>query len=249
MKKFVVFGIVFVSLIVLTWYLLSTRVTEAPVQPDMFTQGDPVELTLDVMNDWQANLMSTSSTPLADFLSQPIFSPTLKASLLGEASQPEVDPLLCQTSVPPRVVGRLVVMTVNEAQVLVLARGLETPAPQQSMVTLRGNGEGGWVIAGISCVTGETAPEVEFTFDREGYLLKSVPAPYTTGTWHVVFEQDGQMGYVAPLTFTSDSMCVEPNGTEAVCQPDSLVEPIPALVRGEMTESGVIVSQIRFAEN
>lgn len=249
MKKIVIIGIILVGVGAVVWYFSSGR-TDAPVQePDMFTQGDPVDLTLDMMSQWRDNRAGTSTVPLAGFIEQPLFSPALRTKLNETPEANGLDPLLCQPEVPPRVVGRMVLQTETEAQVLVFARGLETLAPQQSLVTLRGNGEGGWVISTIACVLGETAPEVEFTFDREGYLLKSVPPPYQAGDWHIVFAQDGQMGYVAPLTFTGESLCIEANGVETVCAPDSFVEPSAVLVRGEMTEAGVIVNQVRFSEN
>lgn len=249
MKKILTLTLVLIGVIVIAWYLISARTAVPVLEPDMFTQGDPIDLTLEMMGQWRDNLAGTSSVSLADFLEQPLFSPSLRTTLTEVTEANGLDPLLCQPEIPPRVVGRMVLQTETEAQVLVFARGLEMLAPQQSLVTLRGNGEGGWVIGSVACVLGETAPEVEFTFDRQGYLLKSVPAPYQAGEWHIVFEQNGQMGYVAPLSFTAESLCTEANGAEAVCVPDDFIEPSAALVRGEMTEAGVVVNQVRFSEN
>lgn len=248
MKKQIIVAVVAIGLMGLIWFLATNKSGET-VADDMFTQGDPLELTLELMSLWRDNLVATTTVPLATFLEQPLFSQQLRTSLLATPRAEDApDALLCQTTIPPRVVGRKIAETNNEAQVMVIARGQEERSPFQAIVTLRGNGEGGWLIDAISCAEGESAPEVEFSFDREGFLLKSVPPPYQAGNWHIVFEQDGQMGYVAPIEFNAESICIEENGTESVCAPDTLVEPVSALVRGDMTEAGVIVRQVRFGE-
>lgn len=251
MKKIIVLIALAVSLAAIIWVASSNRVQDTAADL-VYTPGEPLEMTLELASEWrEIRATSTvSESALSEFLARDIFAPTLREALLAKsvdtAREPLLDVIVCQANIPPRLVGRLILETSTEAQVMVLARGSEERSPYQSIVTLAGNGEGAWVITDISCAQGEVAPEVEFTFDREGYLLKSVPPPYESGSWYVVFEQNGQMGYVAPLTFSAESVCVDESGTESVCEPDSLKEPLSVLVQGDMTESGVDVKRITF---
>jgi len=251
MKKIVILVIVGAALASLIWMAVTNR-EDSFVDENIYTLGDPLDITLDTINSWRDNIApeTEEAMSLTEFLMKDVFTRALATSLLSLAEDTSREPLrdviLCQSEVPPRIVGRLIVQTETEAQVMVMARGTENRSPFQTIVTLLGNGEGAWVISRLECAQGEVAPEVEFTFDYEGYLLKSVPPPYQAGEWHVVFAQDGQMGYVAPLTFTNDSVCISSNGDESVCNPAIIQEPAPALVQGDMTEVGVNVKRITF---
>lgn len=251
MKNILMIVGIAIALGALIWVITANR-GEDLIDDVVYVAGDPLELTLDTVNQWKDILATSSeaSLGLEEFLVSDIFAPALRQQLIDRnqdtAREPMLDVIFCQAEVPPRLVGRLILETPTEAQVMVLARGTEDRSPYQAVIALAGNGEGAWTINKIDCVQGEVAPEVEFTFDHEGYLLKSVPAPYQSGSWHVVFEQDGQMGYVAPLVFDAESVCIDSAGTESVCDPDTLLEPIPALIQGEMTESGVTVKRVTF---
>jgi hypothetical protein len=124
-----------------------------------------------------------------------------------------------------------------------LARGLEERSPNVAVVTLGGD-TGEWLITDIRCAQGESGPEREFSFDREGHLLKSVPPPLNPDYWHLVFEENGINGHTAPLFFDESSTCVALDGTEATCNTDNFVDATKALVQGEMTESGVEVKRV-----
>jgi hypothetical protein len=218
----------------------------------VYTEGDPMDIALDMANAWRNTLIATEDpiTALSEFVSSDQFTRAaaedLKSRIADSSREPLLDVILCQVEIPPRVVGRMIVQTDTDAQVMLMARGLENRSPNQTIVKMRGNGENAWVIDSVTCSQGEAMPEFEFAFDHTGYLLKSVPPPYTAGDWHVVFEQDGLMGYVAPLTFGDDSLCISTAGEESVCAPDTFKEPLPALVQGDMTEEGVIVKRITF---
>lgn len=251
MKKIIILAIL--ALVVATSVFFISQRDDVTETQQRYVSGEPLDLVLTMANDWQVNLSATSTEnqlSLEEFINNDLFDPETRQELLEQTEVPVFDPpldvIFCQANVPPRLVGRTVLETPTKSQVMVVARGSEERSPYQAIVSLDGNGEGAWVITGIECVQGETAPDVEFTFDREGYLLKSVPAPYQTGEWHVVFEQDGQMGYVAPLAFDSDSICIDLTGNETTCDPNSLQEPLPALVQGEMTEVGITVKRVTF---
>jgi hypothetical protein len=103
---------------------------------------------------------------------------------------------------------------------------------------------GGWYIDNIQCSFGEFAEEKEFSFEKEGFLLKnSVPSPYNSKNWHLVFAENGQDGHVVPLFFDSESQCTDLDGNKSVCKPDQFTETTGVFIRGQMTERGVSVKQ------
>lgn len=250
MKNIFILGGLILLAVGVYFFLSSDRSSEPVAIEETYVTGEPLDLVLQAVNDWREIQATTSetTTTLESFISTDLFSVPLRATLMEQdadlSRDPQLDVIYCQAVVPPRLVGRMILNTETEAQLMIFGRGLENPSPYQAIVTMTGNGEGAWSINNIECAQGEVAPDVEFTFDNEGYLLKSVPPPYQSGSWHVVFEQDGQMGYVAPLVFDAESICIESSGEQAVCEPDNLVEPILATIRGDMTESGVTVRQI-----
>jgi len=251
MKKIVILLTLTIVLGALIVLILSNRDAQTN-DAVVYTSGDPLDIALEVANSWRNNIATSSElmVSLESFLDNDLFTRSMAADLVARSydltRDPMLDVILCQAVTPPRIVGRLIVETPTEAQIMIMARGSEERSPHQSVITLSGNGEGAWVVTGVECTRGEVAPEVEFPFDNEGYLLQSVPPPYQAGDWHVVFEQGGQMGYVAPLTFTTESVCITSSGQESVCDPSSFKEPLPALVQGDMTEMGVTVLRITF---
>jgi hypothetical protein len=249
-KKIGIVAALAVVLVVIIAIMVMNRPEKEEVV--VYTVGDPMDIALDMANAWRNTLIATEDSimALSEFVASDQFTRAaaedLKGRIADTAREPLLDVILCQVEIPPRIVGRMIVQTNTEAQVMLIARGLENRTPNQTIVTMRGNGENAWVINSVTCSQGETMPEFEFAFDHTGYLLKSVPPPYTAGNWHVVFEQEGVMGYVAPLTFGDDSLCISTTGEESVCSPDNFKEPVPALVQGDMTEEGVIVKRITF---
>ena len=107
--------------------------------------------------------------------------------------------------------------------------------------------DGLWEIADINCTSGEEAPDQgEFTFDREGFLLKqSVPPPLDPQFWYLVFEQEGTPGHTAPLLLGDESTCVN-DDREGSCSDDMLGEALRAHVQGNLTEAGVDVARIEI---
>lgn len=208
----------------------------------------PIDTVLDFYDQWLEAAQSTSTDPYAEGLHEtPILGADLRQRLAdaeGRASGTP-DPVLCQAEVPTQISSRPVYEGETEAQVLVRSR--EAGRPDQAVVTLSRLNEG-WYISGISCSSGEVAPEREFDFSMEGYLLKSVEPPLDSQYWHLVFEQNGQQGHVVPLYFSAESRCIDADGAEDVCAPETFIEPSQATVHGAMTDSGVQVERLQMME-
>ena len=209
---------------------------------------DPIDTTLDFYDAWLRAVQSTTTDPYAEELhTTPILGHELRkhiADAEGRAAG-ELDPVLCQTKTPVEISGRPVYESEERAQVLVRSR--EKGWQEQAVVTLVRHNEG-WYIGDISCSSGEVAPEREFDFEMEGFLLKSVEPPLDSQYWHLVFEQNGQQGHVVPLFFSAESRCTDADGNEGVCAPDTFIEPSRAMVRGAMTDAGVEVKRVEMVE-
>jgi len=219
------------------------------VAEQVVSTSDPANTVLDFYDPWLTAVQATSTDPYqAGLADAPILSPELRTRLADAREQSEggLDPVLCQTKVPEQISARPVYQ--NDAGAQLLVRSSEKGWSEQAVVTLVRHNDG-WYIADISCSSGESAPEREFSFEREGYLLKSVVAPLDPRYWHLVFEEGGQQGHVAPLFFDAESMCITTAGTESVCLPDQFVEPSKAFVRGQLSESGVEVKRLELRED
>lgn len=212
--------------------------------PQEVSAADPLNIVLDFYESWLAAALSTSTDPYREGLTkEPLLSPELRKHILSDRKRTEadIDPVLCQAIIPPEISARPVSQTETMAEVLVLPRRTENPA--QAVVKLTRLNEG-WYIEDIRCTLGEIGPEREFSFDKEGNLLKSVPAPLNSQYWHLVFEENGQPGHFAPLFFTSASACVTLEGIEGTCDQSQFADAMKAKVQGEMTETGVQVKRL-----
>ncbi|MEX0672534.1 MAG: hypothetical protein WDZ82_01420 [Candidatus Paceibacterota bacterium] len=208
----------------------------------------PSVVVLDFYDPWVSALKDPDTDPYQKGLAEaPILSEELRAKLAAAQERPEgePDPVLCQTGVPGGISARPIFEDDESAQVLVMATRQELPG--QAVVTLT-KLNNGWYIDDIECSSGETAPEREFSFEREGYLLKDVPAPLDPQYWHIVFEQNNQQGHTAPLFFGAESMCEDESGVESVCNPDQFTEASKVMVKGEMSETGVEVKRLELIE-
>ncbi len=201
-------------------------------------------------NPWlkAAQEPETANPNRATLAKSPILSKTLRDRLVSavkDTSTP-VDPVLCQTVVPTAIAMRSVSQNETEAQVLVTSK--DKSVTEQAFITLKAL-NGGWYINDITCSAGEFAPEREFTFETVGFLLKgSIPKPYNPKNWHIVFEQNGQPGNVAPLLFDAKSQCTALDGTTSVCKPDQFTEATKVSVHGQMTEAGATVTKLEFVK-
>jgi hypothetical protein len=244
-------GVVIAGIIVLiviglvVWKFVGTD-DSSRVKNQEVSSDKPINMVLDFYDLWLSAKRSTSTNPYQEGLAEdPILSKELRAKLIDSKDQPEsgLDPVLCQTTVPEQISTRPISELENKAEILVVSS--DKSMTEQAIVTLR-HLKGGWYIDDIQCTPGEFAPEREFSFEMDGFLLKSVPAPYATGKWHIVFEQDQEKGHVAPLLFSSESMCEGFDGKISVCDPNKFIEPVVISVQGQMTEAGVEVKNLKM---
>lgn len=206
---------------------------------------EPVDIVLDFYGPWLSAVQDANTDPyqlkLAD---EPLLSETLRERLLSmnETPQGEPDPVLCQTTVPTQISARPVYERADEAQILIMSR--DEGALEQAIVTLTKQGEG-WYINDILCSPGEFPEDREFSFQQEGVLLKNVPPPLNPEYWHIVFEENSDT-HVAPLYFSTDSICTSSDGAQSVCSPEQFSETSRISVSGQMTERGVDVKKLEL---
>lgn len=246
-QKFIIGGVLGLVVIAVVVGLLVKGRGGLGVAEQAISTADVANTVLDFYDPWLAAVHATTTDPYQEGLADtPILSPELRERLAAVGrGEGALDPVLCQTKVPEQISARPVYQNDTGAQVLV--RSTEKGWPEQAVVTLVRHNDG-WYIGDISCSAGETAPVREFSFEMEGYLLKSVVPPLDPQYWHLVFEQNGQQGHVAPLFFGAESMCTTAAGVESVCAPDQFIEPSKAFVRGQLTESGVEVKRLELKE-
>lgn len=245
MNKVRIIGIVVVIVAIggLIW-LFSFRdgSSGGPLGGSQASQLDAIDTVINFYGDWlDAVKNPTSADPSRKDL---VSSPLLSKALSDRLSRPEQttttgpDPVLCQTRIPENISTTRVYEDADSAQVLVKSR--DKKATEQALVTLVKQSDG-WRIATIECSAGEFAPEKEFSFEMEGYLLKgSIPAPFNKSNWHLVFEENGKLGNVVPLFFDAKTQCTDLNGAKLVCA-DQLKETTKVFIQGQMTERGVTV--------
>lgn len=249
MKK--IFLIIFaIALIALLAFLFSTMRQDGSVTTgdQNAALGDPMDATLEFYQAWHEAELSTTTDPQTEnLLDHPRISEEVRLALTNALNEDdrEVNPVLCQTTVPPRIGTKVSYTLDNQAEVHVFARGFEERSSRTAVVELSGD-SGEWLITRINCANGEQGPDREFTFAREGSLLKSVPPPLNPEYWHLVFEEDSVNGHTAPLFFDENSTCVMTDGSETQCDPDTFTDATRAFVQGNMTEAGVNVVRVTF---
>jgi len=244
MKKIIGAVGVLVVVVLVVWLF-----AKGPAQQQVSELG-VVDTVWEFYDNWlKAVQEPATADPSLDTLAHsPILSPALRDRLVSAQKDPNttLDPVLCQTVIPEEIITRTVYEETDKAQVLVMSRDREVT--EQALITFIKLNDG-WYIDDIQCSPGEFAPEREFSFEKEGYLLKaSIPPPYDSNKWHLVFEDNGDEGNVVPLFFDSESKCTSIEGDQAVCSPDQFTEATKVFVHGQMTESGVSVKQQEFVE-
>lgn len=241
-KIYIVGGIIGIAIIGLL--VLQGRSTEPSLVVTEIPLGDPLDAAADFYGEWLDAARSTSTDPYqAGLATAPVLSEVVRVKLAtAQLDESTIDPVFCQEELPRRVRLKPVFAQDTEAQYMVLP---DEVVPDRAMVTVRAV-DGDWQITDISCISAEQGEEREFTFERTGNLLKSVPPPLDPEYWHIVFEENGQQGHAAPLFFDPTSVCVSESGTESVCDPSTFVEAAKVTVQGQMTESGVEVKRVQF---
>ena len=252
-KKFLVPGLVllvvigFVVGILYKKFHLKGQVATDSAEQEV-SMADPVDIVLDFYGPWLEAVKSTSTDPYqSELATKKILSETLRTQLLSAEGHTEtdIDPVLCQTTIPARVNGRIVSEQADVVRVLVTAK--EKALTAQSVFTLKRHNDG-WFIDSITCAPGEFELPREFSFEKEGFLLKSVHPPLDPQYWHIVFEDNGELGHAAPLFFSATSSCVALDKSTAGCDSNQFTEATKVHVYGQMTERGVDVTRLEFLE-
>lgn len=240
-RNLIIAGVAVVLLILLSvgGYFLYKAVTKQVVSVE-----EPTDIVKGFYQSWLEAAQSTTTNPYALKLQKtPILSPELRKRIgSAEKSKDGLDPVLCQSVVPAKITTRTVYQFEQKAQILVTASKATTT--EQAIVTLLATPEG-WYINEIKCSAGDIGLDREFSFDMEGYLLKSDAQPLDPKYWYLVFEENGEKGHFVPLLLSPESMCTSTKGTTAVCNADTFVQASKAHVQGQMTETGVTVKNIK----
>jgi len=241
-------GVVAVIVVIIAWQLVGSGVTPLTTtdQPPVAPVDDPMDVTMELYGPWLDGLQATSTEfNRSELLNVAPLTADLRDRLQQEIEvQSALDPVLCQIQIPERIGTKSVYTNDFESQVMVIARG--TKVPEQALVTLAAV-DGEWVISDIVCSRGELAPDVEFTFEQEGNLLKqSLQPPLNNEQWHLIYTRDGLTGNAIPLLFDVNSTCILPDSSEQVCVPDQLTEATAVLLQGAMQEAGVLVERMQL---
>ena len=220
-----------------------------PTEEEVVAAGDPIDIASAFYNTWLSAVQDPTVSPYTSgVLDDPLLSAETRAYI--EAAQEAdatggVDPVLCQTNTPKRVGSKMSFSREGLAEILVFGRGFTEKSSEQAAVTMKVV-DGAWQITDIFCASGESMPEREFSFEKEGYLLKSVPEPLDSRYWHLVFEQNGELGHTVPLFFDVSSTCIELDESEAECEASNFVDAQKVFLQAQMTEAGANVKRLKF---
>jgi hypothetical protein len=248
-KKIIIIGGAGLAIAAVLVSLFKSDTTRYNASSSEIPQNEALDVTIDFYNAWLQDSLSTTTDPFeSGLINSAVLSDEVRAQIRDKQqnkAEGDLDAVFCQSELPGRVGGKEILSLEKEAQIMVLARGLEERSPYQAVVTLTAV-NGNWQISKIECLQGEVPPEREYDFERNGFLLKSVPAPYATGEWHLIYEENGTPGHVLPLFFGAGSVCVAADSTEAVCDPSKFVEPAKVLLQAGMLDTGADVRRVTF---
>lgn len=243
MNKEKTIKIIVLVIVLLAAIFLVTKI--APGARQEVSTDKPAFIVLNLYESWLEARLSTSTDPYAEGLHKsPILGKEVKTRLadLEETLGDDIDPVLCQYSLPEDGLStRVVYQNEESAQIVVLST--EPGVYAQSIATLTKLDEG-WYISDIKCSAGEVAPDREFTFEQYGILHTEVPEPWTSGSWHIIFVDDSGLGIV-PLFFDANSTCIS-GGSESVCDPNTFTAETKVTVYGDMSEYGATVKKMEI---
>lgn len=210
----------------------------------------PNSVTINFYNKWLEEVKSTTTSPFTSgLINNEVLSGEVRAQIERANKNKvrgDVDPVLCQLKFPNKIDVDTISTTDNKAVVVVKPRDKRIKTEHQAIVGLT-LVEDKWLITKIDCMVGEMMVPKEFDFEKSGVLLKdSIEAPYNKDTWHLVYEQETQPGFVVPLTFDAGSVCIGTDKKESVCDPTKLTETAKVFVQAGMTETGAVVKRMTF---
>jgi hypothetical protein len=207
--------------------------------------ADPVDAAVDLYQPWLAALQATSTEPNFEaLLAAAPLTGDLRARLVQEVGESTIgiDPVICLADVPERLGTKVVFVDNTQAELMVVARGEKSS--QLALYTLEWM-DGSWLITGIDCSAGEVAPVQEFSFEREGNLLReSLQAPLDSSQWHLIYTKDEVSGHAVPLLFDESSICI--TDTEVMCDVQSFTEATAVTIQGSLQEAGALVQRMEF---
>lgn len=217
---------------------------------DLAKRESPRKVTMNFYNQWLSELNSTTTTPYkSGLLDSKVLSAEVRAQIdriHTNRKKGDVDPVLCLPKIPNRLIGREISSKNDKAVVLVLPRDKSITTEHQAIVSLTLVDEE-WLITKLDCTEGEMAPVKEFDFEKSGSLLKqSIQPPFNKENWHLVYEEETQPGFVVPLTFNTESVCINVDKSESVCDPSKLTEATKVFIQAGMTEAGAVVKRMSF---
>lgn len=245
MKKVIILVVLLAVIGGIVWLVNGGNIDTTSTQAKY---ADPADAVGDFYDQWLKAAQDPSLTPDRSTLAK---SPTLTKELSAKVAAAlqtggGVDPVLCQSVVPQGITTRNVYEQADKAEILVTSK--DKSVTKQAVVSLTKSSDS-WFISEIQCTDGDIAPVQEFSFEKEGFLIKqSVPKPFNNKNWHLVFTQDGKPGNVVPLIFDAKSQCTNLEGVKAVCKPEQFKETAQVRVRGGMTERGATVAHLEFVK-
>jgi hypothetical protein len=248
MRKIVLIIIPLILLVVAVTMVMKGGVSTFNKEETTKPVADPLDVVLDFYGEWIDFIKSTSTNPYqSELMNNPVLTESVKQRLLEDKGNgSDLDPFFCRMNTPERIGGKVLYSLENSAEIIIKDRRASSTEPFSQAVVSMEVKDGVWQITKIVCNRGEIAPESEFSFEKDGYLIKSMQAPYVSGQWHLVYAEDGTMGYVAPLIFTASSTCTTQEGNTSTCTPDSITEGTAARVKAHMTEEGATVAVLEL---
>lgn len=224
----------------------SLRSTSDSLQDQVVSYNEPIDVLLDFYQPWLDAMQSTTTNPYEIGLEKnPILSVQLREKLKTSSDNQDIDPVLCQSIVPTKISSRTILEQPDTVQFMVLSR--EPVQIGQAAVTLLRLNDG-WYIDDISCTQGEVDMFSDGMFESKGVLITNLPSPYDPNIWHLGFTEDALRVKIVPLFFDSESMCVDENNTETICDSNTFIETTMVLLQGDMTEAGVEVTRVEFTQ-
>jgi hypothetical protein len=208
----------------------------------------PIRVTMEFYNQWLEQRKSTTTSPYESGLLQSTVLTDEVRSQVERAhknrKRGDVDPVLCLLKLPNKLDGEEISTTENKAVVTVRPRDKNITTEHQAVVSLTLVGDT-WLITKLDCMVGEMMAEKEHDFEKRGQLLKeSIEPPYSKEQWHLIYEQETVPGFVTPLTFNAESVCVGSDKSAKVCDPATLLEATNVFIQASMTENGAVVEQL-----
>ena len=199
---------------------------------------------------WIADTKSTSTSPYdSGLLNNEILNSEVKFQIErahAKYKKGDIDPVLCTPFTPKNVETNVIFNEGGKAVVVVTPRSQKVKTEHQAIVGLT-LVDSKWQITKIDCSLGEAGPVKEFDFEHTGSLLKDgIQAPYNNQNWHLIYEQEAEPGYVLPLTFNAESICINFEGAESVCDTTQLKEATKVFIQAGMTDTGAVVKRLTF---